>query len=327
MNHQSIHRILSGNASSEEKSIFYKELEQDEVKRNEFIRLKEIWDLNRISQLKIAPQRKKQLLQEFWDSAKIQRQSATRKLFTQWARYAAIFVLALVAGFYMNYLAIQPKSSWKQFHAENGSISSVQLEDGSKIWLNANSTLMLNEQKGKVNAKLTGEAFFNIKHDEDRTFIVNMGKIKVKDLGTSFNISAYPGAKFVRTTLIKGKVSVLDEKDQQIKALEVDQTFTFNQMDHTYKIEQLDPILVTGWKENKFVFIDKPLDEICHEIGEWYGVTIIINGENLKKDKYTSVIRRPSTVKQMLDMFALTTGINYKIEDQNDKETKIYLSK
>lgn len=326
MNHQVIYNILSGNISDKEKGAFYEEIKQDVEKRNEFIYLKNIWDLNSLSQIKSSPNRKRYLFRKFWKSTQFREQRTVSQIITNWGKYAAIIILALLAGFYLNSLVNEPTGAWKQFHAQSGSISSVMLEDGSKIWLNANTTLSLNEQRGKVIVKLKGEAFFEIVHDKKRIFIVDLGKIKIQDVGTSFNISAYPKEEFYRATLVEGKIDVLDAEGHEIRKLDINETFRFNPVDNTYKIEELDPLLVTGWTENKFVFINKSLAEICLEIEKWYGVSIIIKGENLKQGIYTSVIRRPSTVKQLLEMFKLTTGIDYKIEEPKDKQTIIYLN-
>lgn len=327
MEDQLFHKIQQGRASKEEKEVFYEELNKDEDKRSEFIRYKELWDVNRLSKITTSSEYKREQFQKFWETANHGKSASRGIRNLQWIKYAAIVIFALAAGFYLSFLTGHSSDALKQFHAENGSISSVLLEDGSKIWLNANSTISLDEHRNKVVAKLSGEAYFEIKHNKYRTFIIDLGKIKVRDLGTNFNISAYPDDEYFRTTLMEGKISILNNQNRAIKSLDINQTFSYNKRNHTYKIEELNPTVVTGWKENKFVFIDKPLDKICQEIEKWYGVSITINDESLKNDKYTSVIKRPSTVRQMLEMFRLTTGINYKIIEQHNDETKIYLSK
>jgi ferric-dicitrate binding protein FerR (iron transport regulator) len=327
MEHQIYHRILSGEASENEKEAFYETLSQDLDTKNEFIRLKGLWDLNNINQIHVSPERKKQSFWEFWSKTQLQKQKGTRKLYNRWVKYAAIVVVALVSGFYLNKLTGHSQATWKQFHAETGSISTILLEDGSKIWLNANSTISLDERRGQVTTKLTGEAYFQIVHNEKRTFIVDLGHIQIRDLGTSFNISAYPDEQYFRTTLIEGGLAITNPEGAEIRQLEPDQTFRYDQTNGTYKLEELNTTMVTGWKENKFVFIDKPLAEVCGEIEKWYGVSIVIEDEDLKQGTYTSVIRRPATVEQMMELFELTTGINYKVKNQNEKVTVIYLSK
>jgi transmembrane sensor len=328
MNYQTGQKILAGNASDKEKEAFYKELEENEEAKKEFIRLKELWDLYHLGQHKLSAKRKKQLFQEFRLTIQGKNKKTTVPLrFLNVTKYAAVVLLALLSGFYLHAIKSQTTSAMRELHSENGSISSVALNDGSKIWLNSNTTLKIWEEKRKVTAKLSGEAYFDIRHDPDREFIVDLGKIKVKDLGTKFNVSAYPEDQFYRTTLVEGDVTILDTDGKEIKALGVNQTFRFNQEDHSFRIEDLDPSIVTGWTSNKFVFIDKPLPEICREFEKWYGVSFHIESEQLKHEKYTSVVRRTTTVAQLLEMFKLTTGINYTFKNEKNGIVTVLISK
>jgi ferric-dicitrate binding protein FerR (iron transport regulator) len=328
MDHQTSQRILEGNASEKEKEAFYKELEENSEAKKEFTALKELWNLYHISHHRLSLERKKQLFHEFKLTVQRKNRKTVPQLLLNATKYAAVILLALCSGFYLHALQ-NPTSSGtlRELHSENGSISSVVLEDGSKIWLNSNTTLVMLEEKSKVTAKLNGEAYFEIKHDPKREFIVDLGKIKVKDLGTKFNISAYPEDQFYRTTLIEGDVTILNAEEKEINTLAINQTFRFSPDDLSSGIEKLDPSVVTGWTSNKFVFIDKPLEEICQEFEKWYGVSMIIKDEHLKHEKYTSVIRRTTTIGQMLEMFRLTTGINYKFENEENESVIVSISK
>jgi len=328
MDYQTSQKILMENASEKEKEAFYKELEEDKDAKKEFIRQKELWDLYHISQHKLSPERKKRLFQEFGRTIANKTQKTVSQRFLDAIKYAAVILLALLSGFFLHTIQNQtPAGTMRELHSEKGSISSVLLSDGSKIWLNSNTTLRIWEENRKVTAKLSGEAYFDIRHDPDREFIVDLGKIKVKDLGTKFNVSAYPGDQFYRTTLVEGDVTILSPDGEEIKELAVNQTFRFNHNDLSFQIEELDPSIVTGWTGNKFVFIDKPLAEICHEFEKWYGISIHIESEQLKQEKYTSVILRTTTVGQLLEMFKMTTGINYTFRNEKNGIVTILISK
>ncbi len=329
MDDQISQKILTGNASDQEKEAFYKELEENEEAKKEFIRLKELWDLHHLSQHKLSVERKRRLFGEFLLTIQGKNKKATISLrLLNVIKYAAVVLLALLFGFYLHAIKSQaPAGTIRELHSENGSISSVMLADGSTIWLNSNTTLKITEEKRKVTAKLSGEAYFDIRHEPDREFVVDLGKIKVKDLGTKFNVSAYPEDPFYRATLVEGEITILNMEGKEIKELGVNQTFRFNQEDHSFRIEDLDPSIVTGWTSNKFVFIDKPLPEICREFEKWYGVSFHIEGEQLKQEKYTSVIRRTTTIAQLLEMFKLTTGINYTLKNEKNGMVTVLISK
>ena len=326
MDDRTYYKILSGKASEEEKKSFFETLDLYPEKKKEYIQLKRLWDLDQIHRIKVHFSIKNRLFHDFWKSIH-QKKRRQKKIYFA-LTYAAVLVLALVCGFYMNmWLFRLSYETRKQFSSENGSISRILLEDGSKIWLNSNTVLTLYERKGEVTAKLQGEAFFDITHDPERTFTVDLGKIRIRDLGTRFNISAYPDESYFRATLLDGKIAVLFGNGHQIKEMAESQTFRFDKATNSYTIEQIDPLLVTGWTKNKFVFIDLPLGEICREIEKWYGISIIVENKNILHEKYTSVIRRTTTVNQLMDMFKLTTGINYRIVEQEGEKPVIYLNK
>jgi len=326
MKDQIYSNILTGYASEKEKKDFYEELGRDEKKQEEFIRLKRLWDLSQMAQNTLSSQRKKQLFREFLHAGPPPKKNRLQRLYGSW-KYAAAVVLVFLGGFWLNTLLhdTEPQKGWKQFHSGTGSISSILLEDGSKIWLNSNTTLSLNEKE--TLARLVGEAYFEINHNEKRTFTVDLGALKVRDMGTSFNISAYPDEENIRATLIDGQIIILDRHDRELSQPAVDETFRFKKTDGSFFTERLEKKLVTGWMENKFVFIDMPLAAICQEIEKWYGVSVLIGDEQLKTEKYTSVVRRTTTVAQLMEMLKLTTGINYKITEQEGRKPAICISK
>ncbi|MGQ8336845.1 FecR family protein [Sunxiuqinia sp. A32] len=320
------YKILSGRASSEEKEEFYRYLGKNPQEEKEFLKLKNLWNLQKIESGINHEFDKKQLFDEFWKKANSGSTTKTKRLLHTWARYAAIIVIALVTGFLVSKL-IDVKSgvSTKEFYSESASISNIVLEDGSKITLNANTRLIIHESKNTVEAELKGEGYFDIVHDEKREFVVKINGLQIRDLGTTFNISAYPDNSIFRATLLDGEIDVLSHAGKLIKKLNPNETFSYNQLDKTYSLEKLESEIVTGWKENKFVFINKSLTEICKEIERWYDVEINIEDKALAGEIYTSVIQRTTTVGQLMEMFAITSGINYRISE-NEKAI-IYINK
>ena len=71
--------------------------------------------------------------------------------------------------------------------------------------------------------------------------------------------------------------------------------------------------LVSAWKDGKFVFRDKPLEEICNELQKWYEINFEFKNPEIKKYKYTGSIKRSTSVKYVMKMLKLTANIHYKI--------------
>jgi transmembrane sensor len=126
-------------------------------------------------------------------------------------RVAAAAIVVLIAGmvFYLHTVKQSPAAP-ATIVAARGSKKFMQLPDGSKLWLNAGSRVVFSNGFTAGNREMTleGEAFFDVKHDEQHPFIIHTGRLDVRVLGTTLNVRAYPGDSTMETTLINGKVEI-----------------------------------------------------------------------------------------------------------------------
>lgn len=321
MSENIILKIVSGKAPEEEKELFFKSLESNPDLKKEYIRLKNLWALSVDEK---APDVKMKF-EKFWTKATGTSKRNVRQLVLRTTSYAAMLAVALVFTFWLGTKINTQGEFLQTFTSEAGSVSSVELNDGSRIWLNSGSTLKFTEQSSKrMVAKLTGEGYFEIRHNPDREFLVDLGGIKIRDLGTEFNIRAYPKDERISATLKDGKIEVLSSEDKRLVEMEPNDHFELQLSNNKYTVEKADPQYIAGWKEGKFVFIDKNLREICDELEKWYGVTIEIRNKELQSTKFTSILKRTTSIKHMLEMLKVTTGFNYKIEiNENGNDTII----
>ncbi|MBI9057338.1 MAG: DUF4974 domain-containing protein [Labilibaculum sp.] len=309
-------QIINKELTAEEELLLLKNLESDFEKRDEFIRLKNLWNLSKIKDEQLSLPRKKQMFDNFWHARK---ESISHLSLVRWVwRYAAVFIFVLFTTA-TSYLLINnhiKNNSVREysFNSEARSISSFTLTDGSLIWLNAQSNVQIREEKNKVLVKLNGEALFEVVHNEKREFIVDLGNIKVHDLGTKFNIKAYEKDNIIKTTLIEGDVDVLRYDGSCLANLDPGEAIFYNKTKGNAIIKKVDSKLVASWSEGKFVFIDMALGSIIQDIEKWYHVDIQIKDKELANTKFTSVIQRHTTIKQVLDILKSALDINYKIE-------------
>ncbi|MES1159390.1 MAG: FecR domain-containing protein, partial [Bacteroidota bacterium] len=133
----------------------------------------------------------------------------------RWMVAAAIVFVLAIAGVLLYSGGSHSKTiplpiASKELVSKYGSRSYIELPDGSRLWLNAGSKVQYAAAfaDGKRELTLSGEAYFDVKHDPAHPFIIHTGRLDVKVLGTTFNIKAYPGDSLTETTLIKGKVEV-----------------------------------------------------------------------------------------------------------------------
>jgi transmembrane sensor len=320
-------KILTGSATAEEKERFYGLLNSNPELREEYSRLLKLWDLSKIGSINVSETRKRELFKEFCTRTLSSEKSRSLQFFVVLSRYAAIILLAIATGYMIRMATAHPVETplHAAFHSSNGSISSATLSDGSYIWLNANSRISFDQTRNNILAQLDGEAYFNVPHNPEREFIIDIGRIKVRDLGTEFNISSYPDRDVSKVTLLEGDLDITDNKGNVIRNLDTGETFNFNRKSGKYSVQRIDPGLVTGWMEGKFVFIDRTLTEICEELEKWYGITIIIENKDIGKVRYTSVMKRTTTVKSVLEMLKITTKIKYTIEEKKEGKDIIRL--
>lgn len=328
MTENTFHKILNNSATEKEKAEFYRSLENDPEIKSDFIRYKNLYFVSTLGHKEYAAQGKHSF-NNFWN---IVQPSKTKTIVVQWMRYAAIFVLALAMGFmasyFLNETPNRQQSKRIEYSSEKGSVSKIKLEDGSDIWLSSGTNLVIDQsENGEMVAKLDGEAYFKLKPDPSRNFRVDLGNFQVKDIGTSFNIRAYQSEQNIVTTLEEGRIDLLKNSGELILSVKPGELVRYDKQSNQMQVSQQDPSIVTAWKDGKFVFIDQPLSEICKELENWYNIEIQITDPKLAETRYTSVVKRTTTVQMVLKILAVTDQIKYEITDKKEGKDIIKIRK
>ncbi len=190
----------------------------------------------------------------------------------------------------------------------------VMLSDGTKVWLNAASTLKyppafsVNERK----VILTGEAYFEVAKNESKPFRVLVAdSTTVVVTGTHFNVNAYQNEKEQQVTLLKGSVTVLNTNnvtklEPGTQALIKNKTIT--------KSNVADAEEITGWKDGLFVFHDAPIESIMMQLERWYDATIIYKAAT--KQLFNATIKREEPLTEVLKLLELNGYVHFKIENK-----------
>ncbi|MFN0292567.1 FecR family protein [Pedobacter helvus] len=192
---------------------------------------------------------------------------------------------------------------------------SVVLSDGSKVWLNASSSIRFpaafSKQSRRVEVK--GEAYFEIEKDAARPFYVNNGSSEIKVLGTHFNVMAYPDEYRSELTLLEGSVQFT--KNGHSELLKPGKQILFTENDSETKQVNANIEEVMAWKNDLFVFNNTNIDEVMKELVRWYDVKVKFEGE--KPDiSFTGVIPRNANVSKVLKALELTGDVVFGIENK-----------
>ena len=189
----------------------------------------------------------------------------------------------------------------------------VLLDDGTDVWLNADSKLkypiVFNGESREV--VLSGEAYFEVKKD-NRPFIVNLESGDITVLGTSFGVSAYPGYPNY-TTLVQGSVRFTSLRREQIVLTPGEQAVV--DISGSLKKRSVDVEEFIGWKDGVFIFKDKPLAELMKRLERWYGVHVIFQDESLKELEYTGSLERYNSINTFLQLLEKLEEIRYEIKE------------
>ena len=317
MDHHLLSQILSGEATSTEKEDFFQSLSENKPDEELFYQIKSLWIRSSLQNIDADVEAE---YREFLSRIEHPAQKPTLFIGRFILKYAAIvlFLLAIggVSGYYFSGRNIEIASSGMQkFSALKGSVSIVELADGTKIWLNSGSSLTYQEDpKGKQRlAELTGEAFFEVTHNENSPFLIKAGKLTIRDLGTTFNIKAYPKDNLIETSLVEGKAEILNNSGHSLEILKPGDNAIYTSATEKIDIKPIANNVLSAWREGKFVIRDQRLEDIFKEVSRWYDVKFQFENEILKDYKYTGNIKKSTTAQHILKMLKLTTHFNYRI--------------
>lgn len=204
-----------------------------------------------------------------------------------------------------------------------GKTYQVVLADGTKIRLNSETELSYPTQfsSDKREVTLSGEAFFEVTHDETKPFYVKTNGVEVKVLGTVFNVSCYANDAIARTTLVEGSVSVQPDKGFA-RIIKPSEQFAFNKQTGGTDIQIVDTQSYTSWINGRYIFKDVPLDKIITKLQRWFDFTVSYQDESLKRRHFTLIADRKTNLDQLLEVVSYTSDI--KLER---KGTSIHIQK
>lgn len=185
----------------------------------------------------------------------------------------------------------------------------LQLADGSRVWLNAETRLRypVTFAGTERRVELTGEAYFEVSKDATRPFIVRANGVDVRVLGTSFNVAAY-GAEVV-TTLVEGRVAV--EAGSERVTLEPDRQAVWD--GKQMEVRQVDASNYGLWRKGIFYFEDRRLEEILDALARWYGVEVFYVNPETKDMRFTVEIKRYENIDAILRRIAQTERVHFGV--------------
>lgn len=271
--------------------------------------------------------------------------SAQQQATFKWLKVAAVLMLAFISGGIGHYFLSQKPASTEppllvECVAPLGSRSFIKMPDGSKIWLNAGTTLKYKNNFGTDNREvcLSGEAFFEIEKNPRLPFMVQTSQINITALGTKFNVKAYAEEKTIETTLIEGSVKlegndfklaedVILKKNEKAIFTKKAQTIEINEKNQPPAnkltevkpktelkiISSVEPDPIISWKEERWIINNEKLGSLSKKLERRYAVNFIFDNELLKDYSFGGTLE-DETLEQVLDAICSSSPIKYLVE-------------
>jgi len=323
---QLITNRLLGTISEEENLILDDWIGQSIENRRLYSEQKRLWNLFEIHQ-------KIQKIDERKAYHKISNQIFSRKKINGlgWIqRVAAILLLPVIAmsAFYFYSEKVnhnQFTTVYNTVETPLGMRSSLTLPDGTKVWLNAGSSisypvLFANNYR---TVSLIGEAYFEVKKDKHWPFVVSTKNMNVLVTGTTFNCNAYPENDQVQTVLVEGEVTIVNQSSTELATMYPGELATFSNSNQQITKTKTDLQKYIAWKSGKLMFRDDKMNKVVEKLERWYNVEFEIEDPEIANYVYTATFIGES-LDQVLKMLTLSAPIRYTISERNKQADQTF---
>lgn len=209
-----------------------------------------------------------------------------------------------------------PDGGQNTIETPRGGQYQVTLPDGTKVWLNAASSLkyavdFASSENRRV--ELNGEAYFEVTKDKTKPFIVSTKQQEIKVLGTHFNVNGYPDEEVLKTTLLEGSVLVHMAGLTDV-ILKPNQASVLSMAG--LKVVPANIKDATAWKDGYFIFREESLDNIMKTISRWYDIEVVFE-DDLKDVSFIGVISRSKNISSVLQLLQETGNVHFKMQGRS----------
>lgn len=307
-----IARILSGEASSEDILALSDWLNEDPEHRLEFQLLQDYWE----ARVDLTGEPDPVSVEYMLD--KIRKQD-TLKRGKRWvwtfASSAAAIIIGVVSLFFLvDHSSVTPPQYYTYLGGE--SKSKITLEDGTKVILNKHSKLSYSSQFGEDRrvVRLDGEAFFEVTHDKNRPFEVELGESRIVVLGTTFDVKASSESDFIVATLLEGSIRFESPKQQVM--ISPDQQLKFNKKGSGITVEEVDAQYETSWKDNLIQYKSVRLKDLVKELEFRYQARIKLPKQTrIAMQQVSGSFTEEQKIEEILDIIVRSLHLQWHKEE------------
>lgn len=237
---------------------------------------------------------------------------------------AAVLLVASIGvafyGYSIQKQTLENKQAWVTYNTGTDLAKTITLSDGSVVVLRAGAELSVSvnfESDSKRSVKLDGgEAYFTVKPDPKRPFVVQSGQISTRVLGTAFNIRNKKSANEVEIAVSHGKVQINDQ-NKHLADLTKGKVIRYHTQSHSFKVDSINVSYVASWNNSALDLNNVSFKELSYVFEGYYGKELDMEGNDIENLRYTLTISKTASAQSTLKIIAKIHGLF--IREQNGK--------
>jgi transmembrane sensor len=253
------------------------------------------------------------------NTMKPEKDASSQRRILKWSlRIAAVVLLPLILFFAIQKINTSGtgKQAWIEINSPAWTRVQFSLPDGTTGWLNSSSSIRYNSDFRKDRqVTLKGEAFFNVFKDKKSPFIVTAKEVKVKVLGTRFNIASYDNEKDVEVVLEEGSLLLTETKKNKSYTMFPNDLIMYDKTKEEFTKDVVQPQKYLSWTEGKLVFRNDPLDVIARRLERWYNIDVEVK-INLTDDLRLRATFIDEGLEEVLGLLKRSLPVDFKIEER-----------
>ena len=216
---------------------------------------------------------------------------------------------------YTDTIGCEESIEYNRLSIPRGGEYTIVLSDGTEIKLNSQTSLTYPVTFGEKEriVTLSGEAFFQVKEDQNRPFYVKTDGVTIRVYGTSFNVNTHDDES-IRTALVEGKIGIKGNGEEYY--MHPSQLAEFSKTGELKSLKETDIYPYIAWKDGMFIFEDKSLEEIMDILSLWYNVDVFYTTEDIKNYHFTGHMQRYQQIDRILNAISRMVDVNFNITNR-----------
>ncbi len=310
-----IGKFLAGEATPEEAMTLYDSISISEKSENRFDEMKRVWALGTKNVNKTPTPNKEQVWKELQKRIQQEKPYIKTNVYAFYWVAAAVFLMISLSAFYFLW---EPNKNlnevgWETKKTHN-EVTSISLADGSLVTVNRNSTLKWRKKlEGKKReVLLDGEAYFNVTHNLQKPFVINLDEIQIRVVGTAFNVFSKKEKDEIETEVTRGKV-IMASRQKQI-SIEAGMKGIYNRNTKELTLVHSLNLNNIAYSTHTLSFTATKLSEVSKQLSKAYGVKFVFVDKKIGDCLLTSQYNNQS-LSFILDIIAESLNITYILKD------------